>query len=144
MANLTEANVLVNQVQEVLGDEYVDGKLNISLDTSSIDNANLQKDKIAEQEEQLRQIKEEADRSMDYITEGYQDAARNVKPKNTSFWAGLVGRRKKEVKQQQQDLGHGWAVELEPYKDVEKKIEDLLPQLDSAKQKLTNYINENK
>ena len=48
MANLTEANVLADRVKDVLGDAFVDGKLNISLDTSSVDNANLQKEKISE------------------------------------------------------------------------------------------------
>jgi len=144
MAKVTEPEVYMDRVGDVLGDEFVNGKLNISLDISSVDEANLQKEKIGQQQKQLRQIKEEINQDMEYIHVGYKEASVNVNATDPSFFAGLFGRRDKDISQQRQALIHGQEIELEPFNDVKLTIDDLLKQLDGAKLELTNYINENK
>ena len=62
MANITEPEVYMKRIADILGDEFVDGKLQPALDISSVDEANLQTEKIDQQQEQLKQIKAEAKR----------------------------------------------------------------------------------
>jgi len=144
MQNVTEPEVYMERVGDILGDEFVDGKLQPTLAVSSVDEANLQKQKIGQQQEQLRQIKGEIDQNMEYIHAGYKEASVNVTPTDPSFVAGLFGRRDKDISQQRQNLSHGEEIALEPFNKVQQTIDDLLTQLDDAKLTLTNYINENK
>jgi len=144
MANVTEPEDYVERIGDILGDEFVDGKLQLSLDVSSIDEANLKIEKFDQQQEQLQQMKGEIDQNMAYIHEGYIEASDNVKPPKRGYWggiaAGLFGRRDKDIEQQKEDLSHGEEIALQPFKDVKLEIDDLLPQLDAAKLTLTNYI----
>jgi hypothetical protein len=144
MANVTEPEVYMERIGDILGDEFADGKLQLWLDVSSVDDANLQKKKIGQQQEQLRQIKGEIDQNMDYIHAGYKETSAAVKPSNPSFMGDLFGRRSKDIAQQKRNLSHGEEIALEPFNKVQLTIDDLLTQLDDAKLTLTDYINENK
>ena len=148
MANITEPEVYMKRIADILGDEFVDGKLQPALDVSSVDEANLQTEKIDQQQEQLKQIKEEVEQNMYYIDDGYKAAADNVKPQKQSYWrgffSGLFGRRDKDIEQQKQGLVHGEEIAQKPYNDIRLTIDDLVTQLEDAKQTLTKYINENK
>ncbi len=148
MANVTEPEVYMERVGDVLGDEFVDGKFQPLPDVSSLDEANLQKEKIYQQQEQLKQIKAEIDQNKEYIREGYREASDNVKPPKRGYWAGisagLFGRRDKDIKRQKEGLGHGQEIALEPFNQVQQTIDDLLTQLDDAELTLTDYIEENK
>ena len=87
-------------------------------------------------------------RARDYIREGYREASDNVKPPKRGYWAGifagLFGRRSKDIKRQEQGLDHGQEIALEPFNQVKQKINDLLLKLGDAELTLTNYINDNK
>ena len=148
MANVTEPEVYAKRIGDILGDEYVDGKFQPSLDVSSVDEANLKLEKIGQQQEQLNQIKVEIDQNEDYIREGYREASDNVKPPKRGYWAGILaglfGRRSKDIKRQEQGLDHGQEIALEPFNQVKQEINDLLENLGDAELTLTNYINDNK
>jgi len=148
MANVTEPEVYMKRIADLLGDEFVDGKLQPSLDVASVDEANQKIEKIDQQQEQLRQMRGEIDQNEEYIHEGYEEAEVNVKPTNTSYWrgffGGLFGRRDKEVARKRENLSHGEVIALQPFDAVKQKIDDFLSQLDDAKLTLTNYISENK
>ena len=143
MANVTEPEDYVERIGDILGDEFVDGKLQLSLDVSSIDEANLKIEKFDQQQEQLQQMKGEIDQNMKYIDEGYGEASDNVKMRNPGCFASLFGRGNKDIAEQRENLSHGEEIELEPFQQVQQTIDDLLTQLDDVELTLTNYLNEN-
>ena len=144
MEGVTEPEVYMERIGEILGDGFVDGKFQPVLNVSSVDEAILKNEKFAQQQGQLSQIKGEIDQNIEYIDTGYKEAEENVKPSNPGgFFAGLARRREKDVKQQRQNLSHGEEIALEPFYEIRQTVDDLLKQLDNAKSTLNDYIENN-
>ena len=144
---MTEAAEYMDRVGDALGGEFVNGRLRLALDISSVTEAQIQKKKFVQQQKHLRQIKREINQDMRYIRDAYKDASADVQPSSVSIFAGLFGKRgisKSDVAQQRRDLRQRRDNTLEPYNDAKLTIDDLLIQIDGAKLALTEYINDNK
>jgi len=131
------------RVEDVLGGEFDNGQLKLSLSWDTVDEAMLLKKKIINQQKQLRQIKREINLDMKNIRASYKQASDNVQPSFLSVFASR-GASKKSVADQRRKLRAKRDRELEPYNNTKLTIDNILLQLDGAKLSLTEYINDNK
>ena len=135
------------RVEEILGAEFANGEINLSLAADSVGEAKNLHKRLVLQQKQLRQVKREINNDMKHIRALHKQASANAQPSGGSLIMGLFGKKgyqRSDVAEQRKQLRKARDNALYPYTELKQTIDDILVQMDYGKLTIKEWLEEQK